>query len=143
MNDNKQRIELAKLDGYRRDNPNVGPKHEKVWGWWVPGGKFHMGNSILPDYLNDLNAIQKVVLKVVTEKVEEISFSEKLIEILNRINDGKFRFLGASHFCLATAPARYIAEALLRIKDKWEDSPPFEIESDQITIGKKTGPLKL
>ncbi len=132
MTEKAQRYALAKFCGFRRDNPNVGPSHEKMWGWWMPSGTFFVGDGLLPDFLKDLNAIRIAVLHLSDDQVNRFDTM-----LWNECMGATGRH-GAIH-----APCSQRARVLLKVINEWIETPPFEIEADKLTIGKKTGPLKL
>ena len=100
MNKEKQRIAIAEFCGWSQD---------EMLDWWAPDDSEWFGTNwgidMLPDYLNDLNAMHSALMSagiLVRMKVEE--------------------FLPTIKGCnpvFATAEQR--AEALLKTIGRWED----------------------
>lgn len=108
MTPEEKRARIAEIVGYK--------VHE--WGLTYPDGKqsgrgYVSVLDLLPDYLNDLNAITAACREAITDKVQCSVFSENLIQILNRKFDGKPRFIGATPFHVATADASDLSDSFL------------------------------
>jgi hypothetical protein len=102
MTTEKQRIKIAELDGWVRDN---------VCGVWRKNGEvaYCDGRSLhykqLPDYQNDLNSIRKAILSLPLEK--QIFFVPNLKKVLMTEE-------GVSEFDIVTASAENLCEAFLK-----------------------------
>lgn len=119
MNPEQQRIAIAEACGWKLKSNGLSP----MWSWqneslihrikWV-AHKVMASHGVLPDYLNDLNAMHDAE-KVLTEDQQE-QYLNNLYEVCNlhsMIND-------AWNLNCATAAQR--AEAFLRTIGKWEES---------------------
>ncbi len=64
MTPEEQRIALAEWDGWKYSpSANSSIKHEAVMAWYRPGNPpWHLEQ--LPDYLNDLNAVHELEMKM-------------------------------------------------------------------------------
>lgn len=109
MNPEKQRIAIAKIEGWK-GRPH--PERPRLMIWMSPGGKTFC-YAEPPDYLNDLNAMHKVEQAVLLAKGTDYSRWE---EYDNRL----FDLCGG--FARAHATAAQRAEAFLRTIGKWEES---------------------
>lgn len=124
MNTNRQRVAIAKAVGWRieksGDSAFVYPPGEKGGhGYHGVDVDHPMIIKLLPDYTNDLNAIQRAIESCVEHEVTAILM--EICEIAKR--DGSWPIL---------ASAAQRSEALLRTFDMWEDSSPnLDSENDQ------------
>lgn len=102
-----QRIAIAGFEGWRPGVANVNPDHSKAEGFWFEGN-FYVGIGSLPDYLNDLNAICKVVNRLRhSEGSEWYDYRKHLMDICGSVMN-----------CIqATAEQR--SEALLKTLGFW------------------------
>ncbi len=109
MSPEAQRIAIAEIDGFKLDQWKI-EKERGIIGW----NRNNLYYVLLPDYLNDLNAMHRV---------EKILDSNKRIDYLNHLFALNFKgdqkpdsFWGQS-----TATATQRAEAFLKTFDKWTD----------------------
>jgi hypothetical protein len=102
MNPNDQRIAIALACGWK----------DMSWvdkGYWIKDNKTMKG---LPDYLNDLNAIQQAIFTHPFGDSEEVGFSMELEKIVGE---------GDYYGCIvATAAQR--CEAFLKTLGLWKDA---------------------
>ena len=127
MNPLEQRIEIAKMDGWKiRAGICLG-------GWIINDGKRDVGSfwfdrektptlkdciEAIPDYLNDLNAIHGIMLSCRDKKIPGTTnvFKFEYPKILRTI-----RTLWKTEFDYLNVSAGEQAEALLRTIGKWKD----------------------
>ena len=108
MNKVLQRIAIAESQGWKHDICSVGKHGTMMSGWWMPCGALTTDINMLPDYLNDLNAMHDAEISL--DGMNQITYLAKLHE--------------NNHYCswggtCATAPQR--AEAFLRTLGLWEE----------------------
>lgn len=114
MNDNEMRIAIAEACGWTRIE--FGPYDGSPFGW--PPNKQNCDKFLLPDYLNDLNAMHEVVNSLsFNERLEWLSWIDKLTEDPDDKKDQSWLPLR-----LIRATARQRAEAFLRTIGKWKDA---------------------
>lgn len=113
-----QRIAIAEFCGWKPGVANVGPKHEKVGGYWY-GGRFHVrdpGEYPFPDYLNCRNAMAKALQQL--DDDEWLEYMMRLLDITHTLGTaGKWTTARA---LLESTPAQQ-AEAFLQAKGKWTE----------------------
>lgn len=127
MNKIKQRIELAKIQGINTEHyqgfvfDHGGYKWEHFntlkeaieWNKIFPSDRFETRSytcvSLLPDYLNDLDAIHKVEKVLFTTGDSWCAYFEELENVCGEDNDP------------ITATAEQRAEAILKTIGKWEE----------------------
>jgi hypothetical protein len=102
MNEEKQRIAIAKACGWEQFSPDKDPDF-----WYQPGWRLVVKTKDLPDYLNDLNAMHEA------EKVLTKEQAEKYVTILC------LQVQPTPQLYHATAAQR--AEAFLKTIGKWGD----------------------
>lgn len=110
MKADSQRIAIAEFCGWKPGVANVGPNHEKVAGYWY-GGRFHVrdpGEHPLPDYINCLNAMRIVLLRL----SDEAAISYRCV-LTQMAVDRRFDPIMAA--------AGHQAEAFLKVIGKWAD----------------------
>ena len=59
MNEVLQRIAIAESQGWKHVICSVGEHGTMMSGWWMPCGALTTDINMLPDYLNDLNAMHE------------------------------------------------------------------------------------
>jgi hypothetical protein len=128
-----QRLAIAEACGWRniRELDDLYPDGSVAAGvWWQ--GKSPDGDSdqLLPDYLNDLNAMHEAekILENPQENGRLMSTYSvwKLTEVCNAYTKGheKSRAGSTVTYWLIHATAAQRAEAFLRTLGKWEDTQP-------------------
>ena len=112
MNKEKQRIAIAEFCGWSQD---------EVLGWWAPDDSEWYGTSwgidMLPNYLNDLNAMHDAEKGLTDAQWRE--YTNNLLNLTAMYIDQEgapMRLVSSIH---ATAEQR--AEALLKTIGRWED----------------------
>lgn len=118
MTDAEIRIEIAQACGWRPDQANIGPAHQKVNGWWH-NAKFHV-ESQLDDYPNDLNAMHEAWKTLDDYTKREFHVQLGLI-IEKKRKEWNLLQLLDQRGLIANATARQRAEAFLRTIGKWKD----------------------
>lgn len=135
MDAEKQRIAIAEACGWRWQATSAQP----TMGYWdfgivgrkgyerTPWVRNEERSSVLPDYLNDLNAMQ-TALETLNSTMNWINFVTNLSSILSRdcnalqmsaaYNSGQVDYWAAG---LLRATASQCAEAFLRTIGKWEE----------------------
>ena len=117
MNKEKQRIAIAEFCGWSQD---------EMLGWWAPDDSEWYGTNwgidMLPEYLNDLNAMHSAVKSLDDHYMEVFGFHLQEIlgcYVVGVVEDYKrhMRLLTI----LANATAEQRAEALLKTIGRWED----------------------
>lgn len=102
MNPNKQRIVIAELNGFKWS----GLREEKDFIGWTLKGQYW---PRLPDYLNDLNAINEVVASL--SYTLRTAYTSVLFDICG------------SWSASVDATAAQRCQAYLRVMCKWENKP--------------------
>ena len=112
MNPEQQRIAIAEACGWR-----CTAFKEAIACWVRPNGMSHQ-TELLPNYLNDLNAMHEA--EKVLAKANWGGYAAELYRITNAHNHG----ISPNHHWLAVAfsTAAQRAEAFLRTIGKWEES---------------------
>ena len=127
MSEEEQRIAIAESVGYRIEGITGGvivykPNESQGFGYCVEGRDHPEIVKMLPDYLNDLNAMHEAVAYAKTQyndpESDGLLFCEATyIMTLNVL-------LGRNHwdceFCIVEATAAQRAEAFLKTIDKWK-----------------------
>jgi hypothetical protein len=103
MNEEKQRIAIAKACGWEQFSPDKDPDC-----WYQPGWRLVVKTKDLPDYLNDLNAMHEAVKSVT------IRSQQHYIAALRNI-------CAVAGNWPEEATAAQRAEAFLKTIGKWED----------------------
>lgn len=138
MDKKHQRVSIAQYLGAKiitMEFPEMGSGTGKKWAWGgdaekpcaYPGGGFYGFGwneeariSELPDYLNDLNAMQQAVSKLTEE--QGLQFVQELYKVLERAYEG-FEYASGeptvTTWYLMTAKAALWAEAYLRALNLW------------------------
>ena len=80
MNKVLQRIAIAESQGWKHVICSVGEHGTMMSGWWMPCGALTTDINMLPDYLNDLNAMHEA------EKFVKNVWG-KYVKILNSFTD--------------------------------------------------------
>ena len=109
MNKVLQRIAIAESQGWKHVICSVGEHGTMMSGWWMPCGALTTDINMLPDYLNDLNAMHEAE-KVLTGYQQTVTYSDNLTKIV-----------GYHTFDSAHATAAQRAEAFLKTLGLWED----------------------
>jgi hypothetical protein len=117
MNEELQRIKIAEACGWKRVTDGhyeswvspEGYEYQVMFGWQT----YKDGTDILPDYLNDLNAMHEA------EKILSLNQQNAYINILNEMPDYKCPVHHDFQWCCSTAAQR--AEAFLRTLNLWEE----------------------
>lgn len=113
MTPEQQRVAIAEACGWKLLGPEVKPAITYLWG--LRKGFIHEENKeIIPDYLNDLNAMHEAE-DWIPHHLSHIDYWQK--------GYGRFQTLLAEFTITpysATAPQR--AEAFLRTIGKWEEA---------------------
>lgn len=114
MNPEQQRIAIAEACGWKLKSNGLSP----MWSWqnenlnhrikWV-AHKVMASQGVLPDYLNDLNAMHEVE-KTLTDKAHE-EFRLNLYDVI-----------GDDSRLIVSSTAAQRAEAFLLTIGKWEES---------------------
>ncbi len=104
MQDNEIRFQMALLDGYPA-SCKINIESLPVYG---ADGDVYDASSLIPDYLNDLNAVAKVA-----EKLKPLQ--------VYRYKQALKRIRGGYYFKAIDATARQRCEAILRAVGKWEN----------------------
>ncbi len=102
MQDNEIRYQMALLDGYPA-SCKINIESLPVYG---ADGDVYDASSLIPDYLNDLNAVARVVGKMYV--AEKRLYRERLARVCDGI------------LYIADATARQRCKAILRAVGKWE-----------------------
>jgi hypothetical protein len=109
MKKEKQRIALAKIDGWKIIPLRCeGDPPDTPFKTWEKSGKI----GIPPDYLNDLNAMHELEKTLSPVLAEDYAFRLKTQDLIHDLC-----FFVIAH---TTAPQR--CEAILKTFDKWEES---------------------
>lgn len=122
MSPEKQRIAIAEACGWRYAGPSDVKEHA-VACWYAPGDmEWHQ--RLLPDYLNDLNAMHEA--ENVLSRAQAKTFAEKMQDVcrwhcIGIIPDWHHDREALAHLIHATAAQR--AEAFLRTLNLWEEQP--------------------
>lgn len=127
MNPEAQRIAIAEACGLNpQDSPLDSPR-ANLKGWFTPAGYDDYRHSyphgqmvkIIPDYLNDLNAMQEAVQTL--NEQERVHFVDALLGAINREPDYNIDddFCSNDGWKLVTATAAQRAEAFLEAKNLW------------------------
>jgi hypothetical protein len=114
MKPEEQRIAIAGACGY--PNPRMG-----VFGKCYAGELPNL--EVVPDYLNDLNAIHEAVNSTISNPELEYKYGETLARITigpERDEEG-FAPNGWGYFAVARATAAQRAEAFLRTLNLWTE----------------------
>ena len=114
MNDTDQRVAIAKLMRFTDiDVPNSIAAKEfdlKPHGYILDDNEVIYPREKLPDYLNDLNAIDLARFMLIRNMDQRNKYEEQLVDLLGNL-------WNAIH-----ATARQRAKALLKSLDKWVES---------------------
>ena len=110
MNKDKQRIAIAEACGWHVKRSATSPDQTLV----SQDGHNFYAIDILPDYLNDLNAIHEA------EKTLNHEQRNRYINILDAMPDDSDPVQHDFQWCCSAAEQR--AEAFLRATGKWEES---------------------
>ena len=126
MNPEQQRIAIAEACGWKqvtREN-----KPEEIWEHQKHPLKICRGESKLPDYLNDLNAMHSAILSLTPK--QRLVFSDILNSIIPNgfyddyydgwVPSGNSLTFSESIFHIATAPTEMLAEAFLKTLNLWK-----------------------
>jgi hypothetical protein len=120
MRPEAQRIAIAEACGWYKKTVDHGEGFEPYVAWFHPKVGHHLPTDrLLPDYLNDLNAMHEA------EKVlHEMNNAQLCVSYREHLNDCMER--DGTHYCSlglayhATASQR--AEAFLKTINKWDDT---------------------
>ena len=118
MTEEAQRIAIAESVGYRIEGITGGvivykPNESQGFGYCVEGRDHPEIVKMLPDYLNDLNAMHEAE-KILTNKQRE-----KYIDTLLDADDNRIPYDECWFFLHTTAAQR--AEAFLKTINKWNN----------------------
>tara|TARA_R110000822_G_scaffold262724_1_gene387086 strand:+ start:340 stop:684 length:345 start_codon:yes stop_codon:yes gene_type:complete len=113
MNPEQQRIAIAEACGWKVLEPEVKPAITYLWG--LREGFIHEENrEIIPDYLNDLNAMHEAE-KIIPRQLFHVDYWQK--------GYGRFQqILSSLTITPYSATASHRAEAFLRTIGKWEEA---------------------
>jgi hypothetical protein len=117
----EQRIAIAEECGWKWENPKkrikqegrlISPDFKKVCKVWKDGS---LGGVLIPDHLNDLNAIHEAEETLTDEQFPE--FDERLANTCGWLHPHK-----RQRHVVSRATAAQRAEAFLRTRGKWKES---------------------
>lgn len=122
MSPEKQRIAIAEACGYldlyrgsRRGNKAA--NGSTLWGTKdAPSINYPRDYSVVPDFLNDLNAMREA------EDILDDAGVTKYIDNLIKVTKADQHGVDVIYWCVYHASASERAEAFLRTFNKWEDS---------------------
>ena len=107
----EQRKAIAKACGWHTDTRQL--------GWLSPSGAY----DVIPDYLNDLNAMREAELAIIRDWEKWTKMLAKVIAgCPTATRAGGHRVYVQPCLLITSSPA-HRAEAFLRTLDLWEDSP--------------------
>jgi len=109
MNEEQQRIAIAAALGWtdiRRENRHA-------FGG-LRGDPPNNVRMVVPSYCRDLNKTQSAIKALITTKLLEVEFIERLTSVINREVSGDYRKLGAGPIDFVTARPEWLAEALIK-----------------------------
>jgi len=125
MNKEKQRIKIAEACGWTILEPEIHPTITYMWGY--PFGIICGPRSIVPDYLNDLNAMHEAEKACLTTIPLVTCYGIRLVNTLHRehkknprIQDTSWRIPVVGN-CGWFATAAQRAEAFLKTLNLWEE----------------------
>jgi ABC-type oligopeptide transport system substrate-binding subunit len=109
MKPEHQRIKIAEACGWKPNTPDA----KTYLRQWLSGRNTGANLYVLPDYLNDLNAMHEA------EKILDRSQQNAYINILDGMPDDSCPVHHDFQWCCATAPQR--AKAFLKTLGLWEE----------------------
>lgn len=114
MDKKAQKIAIAEFHGFRREESVSGSTY-----WSYPGYDFPVNFSQIPDYLNNLHAMQQVILKLEGKDTE---FGAAVIKVLRLEHKHDFDvWKHATVTAIVLATPEQLAKALLITIGKWKE----------------------
>ena len=125
MTDREQRIAIGKTQGAKLwNNPTI-YKPTQIWSIDCPSPGdviYHLSDEcgLLPDYLNNLNAMSIVEQLVRQDQFHYVNYAKNLFKVVSGVDwTGN---LGYFAFEFVTATARQRAEAFLKTLELWKEN---------------------
>jgi len=131
MSPEDQRIAIAEACGLKPQDIPLVPAKANLHGWFTPDGALQMRNTypngisvkVIPDYLNDLNAMHEAEKVLDGPTDDEESQRAKYAEHLTFICAGNTEPVDVWYWDHIHATAAQRAEAFLRTIGKWQEQP--------------------
>ena len=119
MTPEQKRIAIAEACGWMKGRANVNPDLSPADGFWL-GGKFHVGISALPDYLNDLNAMHDAVHSRITSPFLQQEYFYQLNDAIGLVDSFSPAWIKEfAVFAHSQATATQHAEAFGKTLNLW------------------------